>query len=69
MAGYFEAYLTAADGPADAKQLQQFINILGLLLAFEDTRAAIIGQAALDCLPTSPGTLRTASLAITKRLP
>jgi HPt (histidine-containing phosphotransfer) domain-containing protein len=55
MAGHFEAYLTAADGLADAKQLQQFINILGLLLTFEDARGAIIGQAALDCLPTSPG--------------
>ena len=55
MAGHFEAYLTAADGLADAKQLQQFINILGLLLTLEDARGAIIGQAALDCLPTSPG--------------
>jgi HPt (histidine-containing phosphotransfer) domain-containing protein len=54
MAGHFEAYLTAADGLADAKQLQQFINILGLLLSLEDARGAIIGLAALDCLPTSP---------------
>lgn len=69
MAGHFEAYLTAADGLADAKQLQQFINILGLLLTFEDARGAIIGQADLTVCRPRLGTLRTASLAVTKRLP
>jgi hypothetical protein len=61
--------LLAQEFIADAKQLQQFINILGLLLTFEDARGAIIGQADLTVCRPRLGTLRTASLAVTKRLP